>query len=349
MAWWESGWAQEIKNMMVGGPAVEKLKEGMQGPTNPLLDVEAYKQASGWQPAKTASGMYEAQLANRNRASMDFRGAQAQFRGAAQAPGGAWQNTFTNLREGQAAAAGARQGPQIGQMAWQDRGAQDALTMQLQAQAAGTAPSAAQMQLQQGGEQAMRQAMSLAASQRGRGGAAAQRAGMQAGQASMLQANQQAAQMRAAEQAAGQQALGQHLAGMRGQEIGLATTGAQMQQQQQAQNDAMVMNLMRQGLSEDQARAQVEQASQQMNLQAQMQQAQLNDQMTQYYMSQGLTRDLAEQQAMLEIEKMKQAQAQQIMMGQANMQAGALQQQMAREGALLGAGGGLLSALITKK
>lgn len=311
-------------------------------PKNELLDIEAYKQAQGYQPGEAS------RLGGAGRQQFDRLAWEAQGRQAPQAAGGVWSDRFTNLRNQQAAAAGARQGPTIGAGAWQDRASQENLAAMLQAQAAGTAPSAAQQQLMMGGEQALRQAMSLAAGQRGMGGAAALRGAQQAGQTSMLQASQQAAQMRAAEQAAGQQALSQHLAGMRGQEIGLATTQAQLGQQQTAQNDAMVLGLMRQGLSEDQARAQVEQATQQMNLGAQLQSQQQKDAMTQFLMSQGLSRDLAEQQAEAELERMRLSQAQAVMNAQAGMQAGNIQAINQQRAALVGGASGILGSLLTK-
>lgn len=106
------------------------------------------------------------------------------------------------------------------------RDRQTSLFDQMQAQASGQAPSAAEMQLKQAQEQNVAAMQSAAASQRGPLAGATQRSLMYGAQQGNLQASQQMAQMRAQEQARAQGALAGALQGARQQDI-----EAMMQQQ----------------------------------------------------------------------------------------------------------------------
>jgi Chaperone of endosialidase len=138
----------------------------------------------------------------------------------------------------QAALAQARQGaPQvqgatINQQPYsQDRSQQQGLAQLLQAQANGTAPSAAEMQMQQGMQQQVQAQRAQAASARGGNATLAGRTAANNIAMGQQNTNANAAQMRAQEQASGQQALGGVLSGMAGQDVGLATSQAQLGQQ----------------------------------------------------------------------------------------------------------------------
>jgi hypothetical protein len=117
-------------------------------------------------------------------------------------------------------------------MAPQDqlRAQQMAFAQQLQQQAQGIgAPSVANLQLQAGTDRGLAQQMAMAASQGG--GALAQRQS-QRGMADISQAAAgQAAALRAQEQLAAQNQYAQALSGVRGQDIGLATSQAGFDQQ----------------------------------------------------------------------------------------------------------------------
>lgn len=117
------------------------------------------------------------------------------------------------------------QGPQD-----QFRQGQLGLAYQLSQQAAGQGPSLAQQQLQAGTDRNIAQAMAMAQAQQGQGAGLAQRqvAQQQAGMAA--QTNQDAGALRLQEQMQAQNMLGQVLAGGRGQDIGLATEQAGLNQ-----------------------------------------------------------------------------------------------------------------------
>jgi len=116
------------------------------------------------------------------------------------------------------------------------RDAQSGLLSQLQAQAAGTAPSLAQMQLRQAQDANIAAQQAALASSRGDAGgrAALARQAMQQGAAIQGQTAIQGAQLRLQEQLAAQQALGQLAGQAREQDIGVAGTqaGLDMQTQQ---------------------------------------------------------------------------------------------------------------------
>ena len=98
---------------------------------------------------------------------------------------------------------------------------QNANIQQLMRQANGTAPSAAELQLQQQGNKNAANAFGIGAALQGRDPGAALRASLGASTATQATTNAQAAQMRAQEQAAGQTALAGALSGMQGQQVTL--------------------------------------------------------------------------------------------------------------------------------
>ncbi len=146
------------------------------------------------------------------------------------------------------------QGPQD-----QFRQGQMQLMQQLMQQANGQGPSLAQMQLQRAGDQNMQQAMSMAASQRGQnaGGAMRQLSNQRAQIGSQQAAD--SGMLRLQEQMAAQNMLGQVSGQARGQDIGLATNQAQIENQQRAMNDQAVQFYLRSGM--DLSRAQQQAAA----------------------------------------------------------------------------------------
>lgn len=131
-----------------------------------------------------------------------------------------------------------------------DRRTDPALQHMLERQARGTAPSAAQIQMEDALRRQQAQAMGMAASDPNVAPALAQRQAMMAANQAGLQTQSQMAALRADEQARAQQALSQYLF------------------QQQGANDQMVQFFMNQGLSRDQAQLQANMALQQMQFQA---------------------------------------------------------------------------------
>lgn len=141
--------------------------------------------------------------------------------------------------------------------------------------AAGGGPSAARAALTAGSDQAMADAMSVARSGRGSPGMALKQALMAQGKIGAQTANA-AAQIGAQEQQAARVQLADVLNASRGQDLGAATTNAQLAQQtsaanmqaaidQQKQKDAMISGLMAQGFSLDQAQRQFELQQSQFN------------------------------------------------------------------------------------
>lgn len=106
-------------------------------------------------------------------------------------------------------------------------GMQKSLAQQLMEQSQGQGPSLAQMQLQQGADQNIKNQAALIASQRGMNPAQAARAVAMQGAAQGQDLANKAAQLRLNEQLQKQQLLSQTLQGQRGQDIGLlgAQTG----------------------------------------------------------------------------------------------------------------------------
>jgi predicted transcriptional regulator len=116
------------------------------------------------------------------------------------------------------------------------RASQMGLAQALQAQADGTAPSLAEMQLQRQNEQAVRQQLALAGSQRGMTPAMAQRqAAINVGNLAAEQ-GARAAELRIQEQQAARAQLADVLGQTRGLDVNLATQQAQLDQQAALQN-----------------------------------------------------------------------------------------------------------------
>lgn len=109
----------------------------------------------------------------------------------------------------------------------QSRADQNAATAQLQAAAAGEVPSAAEIQMQQGTDQALRAQLAAANSAKGGTGAQLQAAlgAQQQGAQMSAQAVQNASALRAQEMAGARQALSGHLAGVRGADLQTAGLG----------------------------------------------------------------------------------------------------------------------------
>lgn len=181
-----------------------------------------------------------------------------------------------------AAAAGQRLAPSMqaaqidGAQQGEFRTQQSGLAQALQAQAAGQGPSLAQGQLHQATDRNLAQALALAQSQRGAGGAGFARNVATQQAAIGQQAAADSAQLRLQEQQQAQNSLGQLLAGARGQDLALAGQNAGFQQQASVQNQ-----------------------------QAGLQQQALNDNLTQFYVAQGLSLAQARQQAAMQMEALK--------------------------------------------
>lgn len=131
------------------------------------------------------------------------------------------------------------------------QGQQD-LVSALQAQSSGQGPSLAQMQLQQGTDQALAAQAAQAASARGVDPALAQRLALQNSANIQQQQAGQSGMLRLQEQQQSQNALAQALQGARSQDLNVA----QMGQQEQARKDAFLQALMGQALARDQSAAQ---------------------------------------------------------------------------------------------
>lgn len=133
----------------------------------------------------------------------------------------------------------------------QVRADQAKLTQMLQDQAMGNGPSIAQQQLQQATDRNVAQAMALGQSQRGgaQGGALRNIATNQAQIGQQMAGDSAMLRLQEMMQARGM--LGQHLGGMRGQDIGFATNQAQAGLQGLGLNDQMVQFYTQQGLGLD--------------------------------------------------------------------------------------------------
>ena len=139
----------------------------------------------------------------------------------------------------------------------------------LQARATGQSAGAGEALLQQQRDANLNSAMALARSGGGNPMLATRQAQQAAGQAN-LQTQQQAAVMAAQEQAAAEQAMTNVAQGGRAADIGLATSNAQLLQQDQQGKDQIMQGFMQQGLSIEQARmaAELEYARLKQNAQA---------------------------------------------------------------------------------
>jgi hypothetical protein len=141
----------------------------------------------------------------------------------------------------------------------QFRDQQLGLANSLGARVAGRAPSVAEIQMNQGLDQNIQAQMAQAASARGVSAGMNQRNLAQNLAATNQQAVGQGAILRAQEQAAAEQNLGALLGSARGQDVGLATSQAQLSVQEQAQKDALVQRYIDMGFSLDQAQFQAQQ------------------------------------------------------------------------------------------
>lgn len=154
----------------------------------------------------------------------------------------------------------------------QTRDAQGQLISGLQARANGTGgPSVAELQMKQGQDAGLRSQLAAQAAQRGGANPLAQRNLAQNAAATNQQFVGQTADLRAQEQQQAQEQLGSVLSGVRGQDIGLATNQAGLDQQtglagMQAGNDRSTQN------------AQLQQQTRIANMDAQLRQQGMNDQ-----------------------------------------------------------------------
>lgn len=156
------------------------------------------------------------------------------------------------------------------------RGRQMSLASALEQQAAGQGPSLAQSQLDRATGQNIAQAMALAASQRGQTAGQGLRQIAQQTQSAQEAAARDAATLRIQEQMQARQQLGDVLQGTRGQDIGLATSQAGLQQQAALANQ-----------------------------QAALQQQQISDAMQKFYDQQRLGATQFDQQRLMDLEKLK--------------------------------------------
>lgn len=188
-----------------------------------------------------------------------------------------------NRRAAQAAAAQVGNASAIDAAAQAQLGNQASLISALQGRAAGTAPSAAELQLQRATDDAIRAAQAQAAGQVGLSAGQAARLGATQQAAAIQDAAGQAAILRAQEQAQAEQTLAGVLGTARGQDL----QGASLIQ------DRLL------------TQAGMDQATVMANLQSEQGQRALNDQMTQMYIAQGFSRDQARQQAAMDLETLK--------------------------------------------
>jgi len=202
------------------------------------------------------------------------------------------------------------------------RQGQQGLLRMLKERAQGKSQSAAELQMRRAQGQNVAAARSLAVSQQGVSPAMALRSAQEAGAQTNIATTQGAGVLRAQEQAQAESMYGQVLSGVRGQDIGLATSQAELLQQSRMSNLASA------------------QQANQSNLSAEMQQRQLNDSMTQYWMSLGFSRDQAQLQANIAMEQLQSQQA----LGYAGVeQAGAAANQQVM-GQMVGAGASAVGA-----
>lgn len=234
----------------------------------------------------------------------------------------------------------------------QTRDQQQQLGNMLMQSAEGKGPSVAQAQLQQATDQNIAQQQALAASMRGVNPAMAARLAANNSANAQQQAANQSAIIRAQEQQSAQGQLGNVLANTRGQDIGVATDAAQLEQQnkqfnagqmnQQSQFNAGQLNqgLVTQGQMQQQANAN--------NLQAGIEQQRQLDEMTKYYTSNGLTIEQAQFAARQQMAQQEQNAALDRLRIQAGLNGQAAQADTQMGGAAVGAlaslGMGLMAA-----
>lgn len=186
------------------------------------------------------------------------------------------------------------------------RGQQYGALGMLQAQAMGLAPSAAQIQLQQGMQSGLAQQLALAASQRGATNASLAQRGVMNNAAGLgQQVNSQTALLRAQEQAQAQQTYANALAGYRGQDITAAKNQADLGQAANMFNAGATQQMSLANMQAQNQNQQYYAGMQQQinlaNLQAQIQQKQLNDAYEQYYF--GAASNMAENQRQAQIQR----------------------------------------------
>ena len=178
------------------------------------------------------------------------------------------------------------------------RTGQKSLVSALQAQSAGQGPSLAAMQMDDARQQNIATAMALGASQRGLGAGQGLRQIADQAQSANQMAARDAMRGRIAEQLAARQQLGGVLQGARGQDIGIASEQAGLEQQAAMANQAATNQFALQQGSFDQQTAL---ANQQAELQAQAQQDALTQALNQQIG--GLT--MGQQSSLQDLERMK--------------------------------------------
>jgi hypothetical protein len=246
------------------------------------------------------------------------------------------QTDIRSMAMGNIEAARTREAPQLGispAMAaaqiergqeTQARGGQMGALGMIGERAAGTAPSAAEMQLRMGQERLQKQAMSLMRSNPGLSpGQAARMAAEQQSQIG-LQTNQQAGMLRAQEQTQAQRDLMSGYGAMRGADIGLAAQQAGFGQEAMARNLAM------------QGQYGIE------NLRSVQGQQQMNDQLVSQYLAMGLSVDQARLKAATDMQSL----ANELMLGQIRGSTAERAQNIGLLGAGIGAVGSLIGGLI---
>lgn len=152
------------------------------------------------------------------------------------------------------------------------RGVQADLIQNLQKQARGEGPSLAQMQLQKATDQNIAQTMGMAASGRGPGQSAQNKAAQAQGSQMRQQAAGDSGMLRLQEQMQAQNML----AGVSGQARGQDISSQGLNLQQQAQNDDLVKFYTQAGLSLEQAQQQARQALEELRMKQQIEFEKMN-------------------------------------------------------------------------
>lgn len=216
--------------------------------------------------------------------------------------GDAWSQQYGSAAQSVAG----RQGPQMA-MGPQDemRRAQLGVLGHLGQRAFGAAPSAAERQMDLGLNRAINAAQSQAAGATSSNRALAQRQAMDTAAGLGQQVIAEKGALRAQEQAQAEQALTGALSGVRGQDVGVAST----------------------------------------QLQADLQQRQMNDQMTQFYQQMGYDRDQAQLMANIEMEKMRQEEQARVDQMMADIAKQNAQAEKESQGGILGAAGEFFGGL----
>ena len=180
----------------------------------------------------------------------------------------------------------------------QTRGLQMNLANQLAAQAAGQGPSLAQSQLQNATNRNVAQAMAMAASQRGQTAGQGLRQIAQQASAANQQAAAQSAALRMEEQMAARQQLAGVAQAAREQDLGLATSQADLTQQAHLANqDANNQFALAQAQLTQQARAN--------NQQAELAQTGMNDAQSRFFNSGLMEMEQRDREAAMALEQLK--------------------------------------------